>query len=395
MKLIASLLFASAVPLGLAQSPSPKRLDAAIDRALKENRIVGTVVLVAKNGKLVYHRAAGYADREAQKPMREDALFRLASMSKPIVSVAALRLADQGVLKLDDPVTRWLPGFRPKLANGTTPVIRVRHLLSHSSGLGYGFFEAEGGPLHRAKVSDGLDSPGISLDENLRRLTTVPLSFAPGTRWQYGLSTDVLGAVVAKAARKPLPQAVAQLVTQPLRMKETGFWTAQSDRLATPYYDGKPAPIRMTETFFAPFGAHGVHFAPGRALDRTAYPSGGAGMVGSAYDYLKFLEAVRLNGGAVLKPQTGRLLAQDQLKGQKPDQVNKGWSYGLLSSVLVNKAKADSPQSLGTLGWGGAYGHTWFVDRKAGLTVVILTNTAFEGMSGQFPNWIRDAAYGK
>lgn len=395
MKFSASILAVALVTPVLAQTPSTKRLDAAIDRALNEHRIVGTVVLVAKDGKLVYHRAAGFADREAKRPMREDALFRLASMSKPIVSVAALRLVDQGKLSLDAPITRWLPYFRPKLGDGTAPAITVRHLLTHTSGLGYGFFEADGGPYHRAKVSDGMDLPGISLDENLRRLASVPLYSRPGTRWQYSLSTDVLGAVVAKASGTSLPQAVSQLVTRPLRMRETGFWTAQTDRLATPYYDGKPAPVRMTEEFFAPFGTHGVHFAPARALDRTAYPSGGAGMVGSAYDYLKFLEAVRRNGAPLLKAGTGRALAQDQLKGQKPDQVNRGWSYGFLSSVLVNQPKAATPQAPGTLSWGGAYGHTWFVDRKAGLTVVILTNTAFEGMSGQFPNWIRDAAYGK
>jgi CubicO group peptidase (beta-lactamase class C family) len=240
-----------------------------------------------------------------------------------------------------------------------------------------------------------MDASGISLDENLRRLATVPLSFAPGTRWQYSLSTDVLGAVVARAAGKPLPAAVSQLVTAPLRMRDTGFWTTRAERLTVPYHDGKPRPVRMTEDYFAPTGGSGIPFAPGRALDRTAFPSGGAGMVGSAYDYLKFLEALRQGGAPLLKQKTGRALAQNQLRGQKADQVNPGWTFGLLSSVLVDAKKGKTPQSLGTLTWGGAYGHMWFVDRKAGLSVVVMTNTAFEGMWGKFPEWIRDAAYGR
>src|SRR5690242_9833095 len=136
------------------------RLDAVIEQALADKRVVGTVVLVARDGKVIYHRAAGEADREAHTPLREDAVFRLASMSKPLVSAAALALVDQGKLGLEDPVTRWLPDFRPRLADGREAVITVRQLLTHTAGLSYGFFEPEDGPYHRAGVSDGLDAPG-------------------------------------------------------------------------------------------------------------------------------------------------------------------------------------------------------------------------------------------
>src|SRR4051795_7654068 len=117
------------------------QLDAVIDQAIREERIVGTVVLVAEDGRIVYRRAAGFADRENGVPVREDTVFRFASLTKPIVSVAALALIERGRLSLDNPVTDWIPWFRPKLANGTEPVITVRHLMTHTSGLTYGFME--------------------------------------------------------------------------------------------------------------------------------------------------------------------------------------------------------------------------------------------------------------
>ncbi|MCA3885139.1 MAG: beta-lactamase family protein, partial [Burkholderia sp.] len=149
------------------------RLDDALDRALADERMVGAVVLVAQDGELRYARAAGLADRETGTPMREDALFRLSSVTKPVVAAAAMRLVAAGHLTLDEPVARWLPEFRPTLTDGTPAVITLRHLLSHTAGLGYRFLEADGdGPYARAGVSDGMDRSGLSLDENLRRIAS-------------------------------------------------------------------------------------------------------------------------------------------------------------------------------------------------------------------------------
>jgi CubicO group peptidase (beta-lactamase class C family) len=131
-----------------------------VDTAVAEQRLVGTVVLVARDGKVVYHRAAGLADREAGRPMREDAVFRFSSVTKPFVSVAVMKLVEDGVLRLDDPVTRWLPDFKPKLADGTTPVITLRQLLNHTSGLTYGLAEKPSHPYHTLGVSDGIDNSG-------------------------------------------------------------------------------------------------------------------------------------------------------------------------------------------------------------------------------------------
>lgn len=390
--------FLVAASLGLAPAAPPEdpalrgRVDSVIDRALAEKRIVGTVVVVAKDGRVVYHRAAGFADREAKKPMREDSVFLLASLTKAMASVAALKLVEQGKLGLEDPVTKWIPTFRPKLADGTEPVITVRHLMTHTAGLTYDFMEPPDGPYHKARVSNGLDQPGLSMKENLRRLASAPLTSAPGTRWAYSMATDVLGEVIARAAGAPLPAVVEQFVTRPLGMKDTAFSVKDAARLVTPYADGKPEPVRMGESLFVPNGLGGVTFVPGRVFDKRSFPSGGAGMVGTAGDYLKLLEAIRTGGAPVLKPATVERLTTDQV-GVQAESAGPGWGFGLGVGVLVDPVKAKSPQSAGAFSWMGAYGHTWFVDPKQGLTVIALTNTTFEGMWGAFPVALRDAVY--
>ena len=266
---------------------------------------MGAVVLVSHDGKLVYQRAAGLADRESKRPMEISTVFRLSSVSKPIVSAAALALVDKGKLSLNDPVTKYLPDFRPKLASGEAPTITVRQLLTHTSGLGYKFAEKPGTAYYKAGVSDGFDELRISLNENMQRLATAPLFGRPGEAFRYSLSIDVLGAVVEKASGKALPEAVAELVTQPLGMRDTAFWAKQPARLATPYYDSKPAPARMTDPLSIPFGEGGrLMYSPSRALDPKAYPSGGAGMVGTAPDLMRFFEAVRTGGKPILSAAT-------------------------------------------------------------------------------------------
>lgn len=172
------------------------RLDRAIDNALADNRLVGTVVIVARGGKIAYRRAAGFADRESQKPMQTDSIFRFASVTKPFVTAAVMRLIEDGVVRLDDPVTRFLPDFQPRLSDGSVPVISIRHLLTHTSGLGYPFQEGSDGHYRRLDVSDGLDQPGLSLSENLRRLAAAPLTAAPGSGFRYSLGMEDRKSVV-------------------------------------------------------------------------------------------------------------------------------------------------------------------------------------------------------
>lgn len=380
-------------------APLPKEgavgegVDRVVSRAIAENRIVGAVVVVAQNGKVLYDKAAGLADREDRLPMRKDTVFRLASMTKPLVAVAALRLADQGLLRLDDPVTKWLPDFKPRTADGRVQTITIRHLLTHTSGLNYTFLEAGDGPYHRLGVSDGLNDTGMSLDENLSRIARAPLLFVPGTSWQYSLALDVLGRVIEKATGQNLASAIRNLVTGPLSMNDTEFTASHPGRLATPYADAKPVPVRMTSLYRLPFGLSTVDFSPARAFNRNAYPSGGAGMVGTAADYLRFLEAVRTGDTAILKPETSRALFESSMGTRYISGGEPGWGWALISAILLDPEVAKSPQNRGTIGWGGVYGSTWWVDRTAGLTVVILTNTALEGMLGSFTSEVKRAVY--
>ncbi|TCS17279.1 serine hydrolase domain-containing protein [Caulobacter sp. BK020] len=400
----ASLALASpglaATPVAPAVATAPDsalaaRLDKVVDTALAEHRLVGTVVLVARDGKLVYHRAAGLADREVGRPMREDAVFRFSSVTKPFVSVAVMKLVEDGKLTLDDPVTKWLPDFKPKLADGTAPVITLRQLLDHTSGLTYGLAEPPSHPYHSLGVSDGIDLSGITLDENIRRLGQAPLAFPPGSRWRYSLAIDVLGAVAEKATGKPLPQVVAETVTTPLGLSDAGFVARDPARLTAAYVNAQPAPKRMTDgDQDVPIGATAVRFSPSRALDKTAFPSGGAGMVGTAGDVLALLETVRKGGAPILKASTVAQMVKDQVGPQASTQ-GPGWGFGYGWAVLDDPAVAKTPQAAGTLAWGGVYGHNWFVDAKSGLTVVIMTNTAFEGMNGPFTTEVRDAVYGR
>jgi len=375
-----------------ADAQLASRLDAVIDDALARAQIVGTVMLVARCGTVVYQRAAGAADREAQRPMAVDTVFRYASLTKPIVSATALTLIENGQLGLEDPVTKWMPEFRPRLANGREPVITIRQLLTHTAGLSYGFSEPEDGPYHRTNVSDGMDQPGLGFDENLRRLASVPLVFAPGTAWNYSLATDVLGKVIERASGMALPEKVARTVTEPLKMRDTAFIARDPARLAVPYASGTPQPVRMSDPHPAPFPPSAIVYSPSRILDARSYPSGGTGMAGTASDFLTFLEALRRGGEGLLRPTTVRMMTSNAI-GDMPMLMGPGWGFGLGVAVLKDPVAANVPQGVGTWRWGGVYGHHWFVDPKHELSVVVLTNTALVGMIGEFPDALGRALY--
>jgi CubicO group peptidase (beta-lactamase class C family) len=368
-------------------------LDAVIDDAVRSGRIVGATVVAAKHGQVVYQRTAGFADRETQRPIGEDQVYRLASITKPVVCVTALALIDRGQLRLEDPVTRWLPSFRPKLIDGREPVITVRHLLTHTAGLTYGFLEAEDGPYHRFGVSDGLDASHLTLDENIQRIANAPLLCEPGTSWRYSIAIDVLGAVIERVTGWTLPEAVQNIVTNPLNMTSVGFVAAEGSRLATPYGDASPRPERMTEPFSLRFGQSAIVYSPARALDPKAYPSGGTGMVGSAKDYLRFAEAIRTGGSGIIRPETAVAMTRNTIGDLAVNAAGPGFGWGLGVAVLKDPAAAKSPANAGAWNWGGVYGTNFWVDPTAGLTVVALTNTAVAGMTGSFPTSLRQAVY--
>lgn len=358
------------------------RVDAAIDAALG-NRIVGCVVLVGREGKLAYTRAAGMADCEAGRAMQVSTLFRLASVTKPIVTSAALRMVDQGLLSLDDPVSRHLPYFTPQGPDGDRPDILIRHLMTHTSGLGYNLPE---------DVSGGLNRPYVPLTENLRRLARQKLNFAPGTAWEYGMSIDVLGGVIAAINASTLAEAVARHVTGPLGMSDTGFGVTDPARLATPYADGAP-PQPMTDPHDMPNGdGTFTRFSPSQIFRPDEPQSGGAGMAGSAGDVMKLLEAV-LNG-AFLHSDTRARALSNQIGTLPRRDSDAGKRFGLLGAVTQDPVAAGFPVPQGCVDWGGAWGHNWIIEPASRTTIVTMTNTVWQGCNGPFREEIAGAVFG-
>ncbi|KKB10752.1 hypothetical protein VE25_16285 [Devosia geojensis] len=361
-------------------------LDHVIDSAIARRKIVGTVVLVARSGEVVYRRTAGFADREAGKPIAENTIFRLASVTKPIVAATALAMIERGRLGLDDVVAGHLPYFTPKLPDGRQPAITVRQLLTHTAGLGYAYSDPA--------ISTGLGNTDFDFEANFTRVAALPLFYEPGTAWQYSVAIDVLGAVIAKVEGTTLGEAAARYVTGPLGMADTGFAVTDLSRLAVPYGDAQPEPERMGDPHVVVDANEGRKlFSPSRIFNPRAFQSGGAGMVGTAADILEFLEALRRGGDPILSAETTAMAMRNQI-GDLPRADSPGMRFGFLGAVLDDPAAAGWTSAPGTVNWGGVYGHSWFIDPANGLSVAIMSNTALEGCTGQFPADVRNAVYG-
>lgn len=389
----AALLFSLAAPASASEAGMRRALDAALDDAVRDRRIVGAVVLVLKDGMPVYQRPVGMADREAGLAMWNGALFRLSSVSKVFTAMAAAALVEQGRLDYDDPVTKYLPYFTPALANGEKPVITVRHLVTFTAGLDYGFAQPPDGPYAQAGVSDGLDDSGLTLEENLRRLASVPLLFPSGEKFNYSLAMDVMGAVIAAAHGKPFDQAMRDLVLAPLGLEDTFFSvpSAAAYRVAAPYYNADPEPRRMAEEGeVVYFGPAGIKFSPARAFDPEAFPSGGAGLISSAADVMTLLETIRDGGMPLTDPSLMREMCRNQIGDLR---MMPGMAFGLGVGVVVDSAETGVPEPDGTVTWSGVYGNYWLTDPLNQISLVILTNTAFEGMAGKVVDDVKKAIY--
>jgi CubicO group peptidase (beta-lactamase class C family) len=364
------------------------RIDTAYNSAISDKRIVGAVSVVMRNGEVAHRGAYGLADREANTPMKPDALFRLASLTKPVVTAAAMRMVELNQISLDDVVSDWLPDFRPKLPEGSAPAITLRQLLTHTSGLSYDFMQPPDGPYNRLKVSAGADQPGLTMEEELARATEAGLTFPPGAMWLYSIGIDVMGAVMMKAAGATLHDICDQHVFKPLGITDTGFKVADRTRLATPYANAAPEPIRVPENYQQPFlpNLAPISFSLARAFDTKGFQGGGTGMTGSADDMARILDAVRAGGTPILSQASASAMMSNQIG---PLRIlfdpTGGAAFGFGGSILLDPAASGSPLSPGSWQWGGVWGHSWFVDPARRLTIVNLTNTMLEGMSGQLP----------
>lgn len=361
------------------------RIDAAMDAAIENQTIVGAELVVARYGDIVYRRTTGWFDREAGVPMIDNAIYRLASVTKPIVAATALAMADKGLIGFNDPVAQYIPWFQPKLGDGSVAHITIHHLLTHTAGLAYSY-------PHDPEISTGLMSTSRSLEENFSRVAQHPLEYEPGTGWLYSVAIDVLGAVISAVHGGTLQDAVATYITGPLGMKDTGFFVADEKRLAKPYADGTPpSPMTDPQVVINDRGLP-LTFSPSRVFNREGgFQSGGSGMAGTPGDILRFLEALRNGGGGAISHETVALAFSNRI-GDVPRE-DAGMRFGYIGAVAEDPVAAKSPVGKGAVNWGGVYGHQWLVDPANGITMVSMTNTALEGCTGRYPYLVRDAVY--
>lgn len=379
------------------------RLDALLQKYVDENRIAGAVALVLRDGKPVFERAVGWSDKESSRRMTTDTMFRIASQTKAITSAAVLVLLEEGRLGLTTPASEFIPGFDKTTiaveANGsvnTVPAkrrITVFDLLTHTAGISYGTnahvtgqYEAKGlGPAAGyGWYTADKDEPVCT---TMERLASLPFVAQPGESYVYGYNTDILGCIVERASGMPLDRFIETRITGPLGMKDTRFFLSpeQRDRLATVYGSGADGKIVR-----APDGARGQgHYVDGPRKNFA----GGAGLVSTARDYARFLEMIRrggeLDGVRVLAPRTVALMTTNQI-GTLHSTTGLGYS---LAFQTVDRYGANGMSSVGSFGWGGAYGTRYHVDPEARLTMVLMIQMLPNAtdLREKFPNLVYQA----
>lgn len=364
----------------------PARLAAvrpALQGFVDRGELAGVVTLTSRGGEIVQSEAIGWSDIGTRAPMRPDTLFRIASMTKPITSVAALMLMEEGRISLEDPITRWIPEMADRLVlrdaagplDDTTPArraITVEDLLTHRSGVAYAPFSE--GPLKQAYEA-ALGDPGLNrmtVDEWLAALGTLPLACQPGERFHYGHSSDVLGFLIGRVEGKPFRQVLQDRIFTPLGMPDTDFWLPREkrDRLASLYAwrEGSAGLSKVElELYDAP----------------PAYTPGGGGLISSAADYHRFarmlLNGGELDGVRLLRPETVRLMQTNRLTDAQRRVPFAGmdlWTksgFGL--GVAIAEDLVDNPYSCGAPGsitWPGVFGTWWQADPVNDLIMIYL-----------------------
>jgi CubicO group peptidase (beta-lactamase class C family) len=379
------------------------RLDALLQRYVDENRIAGAVALVLRDGRPVYERAVGWSDKEASRKMTTDTMFRIASQTKAITSAAILALVEEGRVGLTSPASEFIPAFDKTTvaveAGGsvsTVPAkrrITVFDLLTHTAGISYGT-NPHVAPQYEAKGLGPAAGYGwYTADKEepvcttMERLGSLPFVAQPGESYVYGYSTDILGCIVERASGMPLDRFIETRITGPLGMKDTRFFLApeQRDRLAIVYGSGAGGKIAR-----APEGARGQgHYIDGPRKNFA----GGAGLVSTARDYGRFLEMIRrggeLDGVRVLAPRSVALMTTNQI-GTLHSMTGLGYGLGFQT---VDRYGANGMSSVGSFGWGGAYGTRYHVDPEARLTMVLMIQMLPNAtdLREKFPNLVYQA----
>lgn len=358
-----------------------RRVDEYLQQQVDSGRIAGAVGLVLRDGKVVYEHAVGYADKESGRRMSTDAMFRIASQTKALTSIAIMMLLEEGKVALGDPVSRFIPAYARTsvMVNGeVVPAkrrITIRDLLTHTAGISYGTDSAVAMLYQEKGLGPAAGWGWYTADKDepvcstMERLASLPFVRQPGEAWVYGYNTDILGCVVEKASGVTLADFIRTRVTGPLRMNDTYFFVppAQRDRLVAVYASDSANHIAR-----APNGAKGQgHYVEG---PRRSF-SGGAGLVSTARDYARLLQML-LNGGEldgvrILSPQTVALMTTNQT-GTLYSADGEG--FGLGFAILERLGADNSLFSVGSFGWGGAYGSQYRVDPKQGIVLVFMLN---------------------
>jgi CubicO group peptidase (beta-lactamase class C family) len=362
------------------------RLDKHFARYVDDGRLAGWQLAVTHRGEPAHESMYGWRDREAGLPVESDTIWRIASMTKPVVSVTAMTLWEEGVFELTDPISKWIPSFesvrvydkgvgRSLVTVPATEPIRVWHLFTHTAGLTAGFlYNSVVDAMYREAGYEFAAPPHPSIAECCDDWAGLPLLFQPGTAWGYGVSHDVLGRLVEIWSGQSLDEAITSRVCEPLGMTDTGFWcdAARGDRLAALYTIG-PDDRAMAVP------------APGVTDGPPAILSGGGGLISTAEDYTRFARMLgnggELDGTRVLAPRTVGLMAKNHLPGDLGQLSTGGFAetsfdgvgFGLGVAVNVDPVRQHSVSNVGEFFWGGVYSTAFWVDRLDDVTCVFMT----------------------
>ncbi|MEP7141485.1 MAG: serine hydrolase [Ferruginibacter sp.] len=358
-----------------------QRIDKAMNEWVQKEWMNGGVALIIRNGKIAYYKAAGYNDLESKAPLQKEAIFRIASQSKAITSVAIMMLFEEGKLLLDDPVAKYMAAFKNQVVLDkfnadttytTVPVkrdITIRDLLTHTSGIGYAQIGSKEANAIYAKnnITAGIGVINSTLLDAMNRLGKLPLMHQPGEKFTYGLNSDLLGCLVEVISGSTLNDFLKTRIFEPLGMKDTYFFVPQdkASRLVNLYREDSLGHLQKSDGNMLN-GPTVVNYP----LIKSAYYSGGAGLSSTIYDYAVFLQML-LNGGKydgkqLLSRNSVRMMTMNQI-GDLSLGVNK---FGLGFEVVTERGSARTPAQEGTFDWGGAFATSYWVDPKEKMVML-------------------------
>jgi CubicO group peptidase (beta-lactamase class C family) len=361
-----------------------QRIDREMNEWVKQGWIQGGVALIIRDGKIVYHKAAGYNDLEAKSVMPIDGIFRIASQTKAITSVAIMMLFEEGKLLLDDPVSKYIPSFRKQqviekvnfsdTTYTTVPAkkeITIRELLSHTSGIGYAQIGSrEANAIYaRHDLTAGIGVKNDKLLDAMNRLAKLPLMHQPGERWTYGLNTDLLGCLVEVISGMSLDEYFRKKIFEPLGMKDTYFQVPKEkgSRLVKLYREDSTGKLLKASGNML----NGNLITPEYPLEPSTYYSGGAGLSSTIMDYGIFLQMLlnggQYNGKRILSRNAVRMMTMNQIG----DVAFRGDDkFGLGFQVVTERGSARTPAQAGTFSWGGAFSTSYWVDPKEKIVLL-------------------------